>query len=193
MSLLGGAGFFAQADVTARFRAAFRIGPRPHPFSTKDTLMRSTLRFALPALAVLGLGTALFAEAHADPVEARQEHMKAMGAQLGILGKMAQGETPYDAAAASEAAAELSALAVGLTEAEGWWPEGTDNTSGADTKALPAIWENMDDFESKMDDLVTAAAAMEAVAGDGLEAVQGEMRTIGGACGACHSDYRERS
>ena len=155
--------------------------------------MNRSLTLTLPVLAALGLGTALMAEGHADPIEARQEHMKAMGAQLGVLGKMAQGETDYDADAASAAATELSALAVALTEAEGWWPEGSDTESGADTKALPAIWENMDDFESKMDDLVTASAAMEEVAGDGLEAVQGQMRGIGGACGACHSDYRQRN
>ena len=40
--------------------------------------------------------------------------------------------------------------------------------------------------------LSEAAAAMETAAGQGLESLQGAMGPLGGACGACHEDYRMR-
>ncbi len=151
--------------------------------------MTRLFRLSVATLVTAGIATSLLAMGHADAIKARQDHMKGYGAALGVLGKMAQGEMAYDAAAASEAANKLAELTT--ADQSNYWVEGSDINSGVETRALPAIWENFSDFEAKGQDLGTAAAAMAAVAGDGLEAVQGQIRGVGAACGACHRAYRQ--
>ncbi|MCL4133818.1 UNVERIFIED_CONTAM: hypothetical protein GTU68_021671 [Idotea baltica] len=106
---------------------------------------------------------------------------------LGIIGSMAQEKIPYDAELAGIAAANLAAVAA-LDETT-YWIEGT----AEGTKALPAIWENMDDFMAKQNGLTQAAASMAEVAGTDLASLQGAMGDLGGACSACHREYRERN
>ena len=57
-------------------------------------------------------------------------------------------------------------------------------------RALPDLWENQDDVMKKAAALSEAAAAMEMAAGTSLEALQGAMGPLGGACGGCHKTYR---
>lgn len=143
----------------------------------------------LTSLAALTLGTVAFAGGHSDQdpaVTARQAHMQLYAHNLGIIGGMAQEKIPYDAELAAIAASNLAAVA-GLDETT-YWPEGTSEG----TKALPAIWENMDDFMSKQDAMTQAAAAMAEVAGTDLASLQGAMGDLGGACSACHREYRAR-
>ena len=138
----------------------------------------------------LTLGTLAFAdEGHEgqDPsVVARKSHMQLYAHNLGILGGMAQGKIDYDAQAAQNAADNMVALA-GMEQGT-YWPEGT----AEGTKALPAIWENLDDFLDKEDGLHTASLAAAEVAGTDLESLQGAMAGLGGACSACHREYRAR-
>jgi cytochrome c556 len=151
-------------------------------------------RFILLASAtVLVFGTIAVADSHAevDPaVKARQAHMQLYAHNITILGGMAQGKVEYDASLAQIAADNLAAVA-GLDETT-YWPEGTGNDMIEGVKALPAIWENMDDFIVKQDGMITAAAAMAEVAGTDLAAIQGAIRDLGGACSACHREYRVR-
>ena len=70
------------------------------------------------------------------------------------------------------------------------WPGGSDNANDPNTRALPAIWENFPDVGAKAGALVEAATAMEAAAGEGLDALRGAMGPLGGACAACHESYR---
>lgn len=153
----------------------------------------------MPALRTIAIAaasafaaSAVFAASHSeglDPaVEARHAHMKLYGFNLGQLGDMARGNTDYDAEAASMAAANLVELA--SVDQTAYWTEGTATGETEGSRALPAIWEDYAGYEEKNAALLEAAMAMEAVAGDGLEAVQGQMRGVGGACGACHEDYR---
>lgn len=153
------------------------------------SIMKST---ALGLALALG-STAVFAEAHADAIaaaiEARQEHMKGYGGAMRTLGGMARGDVAYDAAAASEAAATLLELAG--ADQSSYWPEGSDNMStDIETRALPAIWENIDDVQAKSAALLEAATAMNAAAGESQEALAAAMGAVGGACGACHENYR---
>ena len=137
----------------------------------------------------IALSTMALADGHSDvdpAVKARQAHMQLYAHNIGILGGMAQEKIEYDAALAQIAADNLAAVAA-LDETT-YWPEGT----AEGTKALPAIWENMDDFLVKQEGLVTASAAMATVAGTDLASLQGAMRDLGGACSACHREYRQR-
>ena len=124
-----------------------------------------------------------------DILEARHGYMSLLGFNMGQLSGMAKGEIPYDAEGASLAAANI----VALTGYEVWplFVEGTSSEDLETSEALPAIWENPDDFRAKFAALREAAAgAPQAVAG-GQEAVGPALQKLGGACKACHDDYRE--
>lgn len=126
---------------------------------------------------------------HEAAIDARQSLMTLYAFNLGTLGGMAQGKMEYDADAAQVAADNLARLA--KVNQSAMWPQGSDNESVEGTRALPAIWENSDDMQTKLSDLVSASEAMAEAAGTDLESLQGAMRGLGGACGACHEDYRE--
>jgi cytochrome c556 len=124
----------------------------------------------------------------AAAVEARNTHMKAQGAAIGVLAGMAQGEVPYDATAASAAAAQL--LAVASEDMSAYWPVGSEAGAVAESRARPEIWTNMDDFMAKNAALVTAAEAMVAASAVDLASLQAALPAVGGSCGACHEAYR---
>jgi len=145
-------------------------------------------------LAVLTAATAvaLPVAAQQDPIQnaiaARKSHMTLYAHNLGVVGAMAQGAIPFNAEAATRAAANLDALA-NIDETT-YWPAESLGIEG--TKALPVIQETYDDFLAKQDGLKAATAALVTAAGTDLAALQGAMGAMGAACGACHQAYRAR-
>ncbi|MFK7859765.1 MAG: cytochrome c [Granulosicoccus sp.] len=145
-------------------------------------------------LALAGL-TASYAATAADgpfddAIKARQAMFQIYGFNTGLLGAMAKEKIPYDAEVAAEAAANLNAAAnFGQSQ---MWPPGSDNATegNATNRALPALWETYPAAVEKGDALKEAAAAMAAVAGDGLGALQGAMGDLGASCKGCHDDFR---
>lgn len=131
------------------------------------------------------IGTIVASAALAEtPHEMRQALMKANGKQLGIIGAMVQGKAPYDAAAASAAAAALAEQAN-----SDWVPLfPADSLDGK--RALPEIAANMDDFAAKHTALAEATTALAAAAGTDLDALKAAFGPVGTACGACHKVYR---
>lgn len=125
----------------------------------------------------------------ADAVEMRHGLMLQMATDLGKVGAMAKEEAPYDAAAASKAAANIAAIASVLSMDQ--FPAGSEYQKATDSFALPAIWENQPDFLQKVADLNTAAAAFQTAAGTDLASLQAGMGGIGGACAACHKAFRQ--
>jgi cytochrome c556 len=143
------------------------------------------MKFATKALAAslaLIAGMA-FAEVEAtDPlVIAQKDLMKSFGGAAKALGGMASGEVAFDAAAAAAAKAVLVAgsadIAVKFEKA------GVDPAS----TAKPDIWTNWDAFLVKAKGLTDAATALDVASVDGIKAGMGG---VGGACKACHTDYR---
>ena len=123
-------------------------------------------------------------------VTARQSQMKLYAFNIGLLGGMAKGEIEYDAAAASAAAGNLAALT--RTNQSRMWPMGSDNGALGDaTRALPAIWQEGSTTMAKGMAFGEAAAAMEAAAGQGLDELRAAIGPLGGACTACHKEYRQ--
>lgn len=139
----------------------------------------ATKAFAVGLMMVAGV--AIAAEATDPTVKARQELMDTIGMNTGILGKMAGGENPFDAAAA-EAAQTAIATAAGEIAAK-FEPQATDPKSTAKAD----IWTNWDDFVKKGDALKAAAEGMDATT---LEGVQAGMAGVGGSCKDCHTTYR---
>ena len=96
---------------------------------------------------------------------------------------------PYDAAAAQAAADSL----VEHATTPDWavmWPEGSAQGEVEDSEALPAIWENPEDFQAKHQALIDAVTAMQGAAGTELAAVQASLGAVGASCGGCHETYR---
>lgn len=140
---------------------------------------------ALPAVALAQSAE----DAADDAVEARHGFMTMLGINMGQLSGMAKGEIAYDEAAASRAAANIVALT--QYDAPALFVEGTSSEDRDDSEALPAIWENPDDFRAKFAALSEAAAGSpEAVAG-GQESIGPALQKLGGTCKACHDDYRK--
>lgn len=125
----------------------------------------------------------------ADAVETRHGLMLQMATDLGKMGAMAKGEAPYDAAIASKAAANLTAVASVISMEQ--FPAGSEVDKSADSFALPEVWANEADFVTKIAALNEATVAMQAVAGTDVEALKGGMAALGGACSGCHKVYRK--
>ncbi len=144
---------------------------------------------ALVTLAA-GLVTALPAAAQfqkpEDAIKYRKAAFTVMGAHFGRLGAMANGRVPFDAKAAADNAAVVSAMASLPWAAFG---EGTDK---GDTRAKPEIWKEMDKVKAgatKMqDEIAKLNAAAKAGNADQLKAAFGEAAKT---CKACHDAYRK--
>jgi cytochrome c556 len=145
------------------------------------------MRFVAKALILsltLTAGVAIAKDGVQDPtVKARMDLMDSIGMNTKILGDMAGGKAAFDASAAEAAKAALIAAA-GEIPAK-FEVEADDPVS----EARPDIWMNMEGFAEKAKGLETAAGAMDVAS---IEGVQAGMGAIGGACKACHSDFRAK-
>lgn len=147
------------------------------------------MKFAIPAMfaAALTLSAApVLAQDFSAQVKARQGQFRILAINLGILGSIAKGETPYDAATAKAAADSI--VAVTMINQGPLWPKGSDNMSIEGTKALPVIWDNPADLGAKWEALATAAKGLQAATdAAGIGAALGP---VGATCKACHDANR---
>jgi cytochrome c556 len=138
---------------------------------------------ALAVGAILAAGVAYAQEEPTDPnAIARSDLMKTVGMNTGILGNMASGKEPYDAAKAEGAKAALIEAA-GKIEATFMEQGAADPVS----EAKPEIWTSWDDFLVKAKALGDAAAAVDVAS---VETIGAGMGAIGGTCKDCHTTYR---
>ena len=117
----------------------------------------------------------------------RQGVMTAVGWNFGPMAGMVKGEIPFDAKAfalRAERVAFLSTLPL-----EGFIP---DSRIGK-TEAKAEIWDNMDDFKSKMETFQTEATKLSDLAktATALDAVKPQFGKVGQACKDCHDEYKE--
>jgi cytochrome c556 len=124
-----------------------------------------------------------------DAIEIRHGLMLQMASDLGKLGTIAKGQSPYDASVATKAATNLAAIASVISMDQ--FPAGSELGAAPDSDALPTIWTNSDDFAKKITDLNDAASFMVDAAGKDAGSIKGVMATMGGACSACHKAYRQ--
>jgi cytochrome c556 len=154
----------------------------------------TSIRTILVGLAAAGtLAGAVTAASHEAgvpaSVKARQATMQLYAFNLSTIGAMAQEKIEYDAEAAQAAAENLVKLS-SLNQGPMWEPAtSTDDIDG--TRALPEIWTDMEGVIEDAVALNEAAVAMEAAAGESLDALKQAMGPLGGACGDCHKAYRQ--
>ncbi|GGG76917.1 cytochrome c' [Salipiger pallidus] len=146
------------------------------------------LSIGLTALSLCTAGIAHAQETDAI-LKARQGQFRLIALNTGTLGDMASGKVEYDADAAQLAADSL--VGISSIHQAPLWPEGTSMEDISGTKALPAIMEDMNGFSTRWENFGNAAASMRQVAGEGLDAMRPAMAELGGACKACHDDYRD--
>ncbi|WP_298561616.1 cytochrome c [uncultured Aliiroseovarius sp.] len=148
--------------------------------------MKTARIFAFASLASLTIAGGLAAQTEpTNPtVIKRSETMKAIGGSMKTLAGMAKGEMAFDADKANAAVATI--VEKGMTVPAVFEANETDPA----TEALPAIWENWDDFAKKADDLVMAAKGVAEITEQG--AIGAALGQIGGTCKACHDDYRKK-
>ena len=72
-----------------------------------------------------------------------------------------------------------------------WFPAGSGPESGVKTSAKPEVWSRRAAFRLAQDNFAAAARSFEHAAASGnVEALRGEARKLGGACKACHDQFR---
>ena len=115
----------------------------------------------------------------------RHAIMDSLAGHMSALSLIAQGKVDQGAFTQSHA----EAIASGTAEIDALFPEGS---GGDGTEALPAIWDNPDDFADAVAKAREAGAALAEVAGgDDPTALMPAFAAVGKACKGCHEDYRE--
>lgn len=101
------------------------------------------------------------------------------------IGGMHREEIPLDEDVFVESTRDLAAVSGMMLE--GFMPEGAVGPS----RAMPAVWENWDDFEQNAQAFQDAAEMLAATAEqEGFEAARGLVQPMLGTCGDCHRTYR---
>lgn len=132
--------------------------------------------------AVVTCLVALAASASEGEVNYRQHTMSAVRGHMQAIVDIVRGDVPHmdHLATHARAMADLAEIAPTL------FPE---SSKGGD--ALEAIWEDADDFKSKLDAFREATAAFKTAAESGDRGqIMAGFRGLGQACKGCHDDYR---
>ncbi|RUO60574.1 c-type cytochrome [Pseudidiomarina insulisalsae] len=121
-------------------------------------------------------------------VEYRQKAFSVMQNNFAYMGDMLKGDMPFDAEIFKERAdtvAQMSSVPwVGFRQ-EGAMP-------GNNTDALPAIWDNWEDFQERAEQLQrdTYRLAQVAVAGNQNE-LRAAFKETAQNCKGCHDQYKD--
>ena len=150
--------------------------------------MRKCLFAVSAVVTIFASGSAAAQVKPEDVIKYRQSVYKIVGWNFAPMAAMVKGEKPYDKEAFARHAmivSQMSPLAM-----EGF-AAGSDK--GADTKAKPEIWTKSADFKEKMDKMVNETKKLAAVANAGsFDEIKKQFGTTGGACKACHDDYKNK-
>ena len=120
-----------------------------------------------------------------DPIAARQNIMKNVGAAMKAAGAMATGKAEYDALAAELAVRTINSSAIGFPM---FFPKGSE--TGGDTEAAPAIWSDMEGFSKSLAQLATDSATATEAAKGGMDTFKGAFFAMAKNCKACHEKFR---
>ena len=145
---------------------------------------RSALVFSVGAAMALGILPPLAQDAFTPPsspeeaVEMRQALMREDGGIMRSAGGLS----------GAEAVAAATTLRTNYGHIAELFPEGS---IVGDSEALPAIWENWEEFTAIIDTGIAAAddALAAAEAGDAA-GYAAALETLGGTCGQCHQQFR---
>jgi cytochrome c556 len=124
--------------------------------------------------------------AAAKVMHERHEGMETIGKTNKAIKRALDSSSP-NMAVVHAGAAQIADLS---RKASGWFPAGTGPEVGK-TGAKPAIWQNPQDFATKLHDFQAAAAAFNTAAMSGdVNAIKAKYGDLGQTCKACHDKYR---
>ena len=129
------------------------------------------------------LAVALPCAASQGDKDYRHHTMEAIGGHMQALFDILRGKVDH-----SE---HLSVHAAALAELAEITPTLFPPGSGDDTEALPAIWENPEDFAERLDAFKEAASNLRDAAGTGGD-LRAAAQQLGQACKGCHDSYRKK-
>ncbi len=145
--------------------------------------MMRRIGFAFSVLSVLTV-TAAIAQ-NTAVIKQRQDALEAVGKAVKEPVKMFKGDAEFDlkkVQAALKVMQEKAAILPTL------FPD--DSKVGEDTEALPAIWENKADVESRFKKLGEDAKKAEAGITD-KATFEAQFKDVMGNCSGCHKKYRK--
>jgi len=154
--------------------------------------MKLATRLYLLLLCLTPLSSAFAAD---DPlkkaIKARQGEMQLRSFNAGPLFGMAKGDIDYDANLAAKLAGNLKLLLDLDTSRH--WPQGSDlDNYFGDTTSLPKIWTTYPEILDYRKKYATAVNELDAVAGDGVDALRSKVSALGKSCKGCHDEFREK-
>ncbi len=137
--------------------------------------------------AALSAGTAFSVSADDKAaIKYRQAVMSAVGGHMGGSVAIIKGKVPYKE--------DLVAYATGLDDMANIAANAFKHkTDGGKTRAKPNIWEDVGDFDQKIEDLKKATADFLAAArSGGPEAAGAKLGAVGDSCKGCHKKFRAK-
>jgi cytochrome c556 len=142
------------------------------------------LRYLSAALLIV-IGASAVAAQNVDIIKDRKKHYEAMGKAVKEPTAMYKGDAEFDLAKVQAALKVIQEKAAILPKL---FPD--DSKTGADTEALPIIWEEKADFEARFPKLADAAKAAEAAITD-EETFPDAWKDVVGNCSGCHKKFRK--
>jgi cytochrome c556 len=133
---------------------------------------------------VLVVGASVALAQNVAVIKQRQDLMKANQETAKALDAMAKGTAPFDLA---KAKAGFKAFQGQAAKLKSLWPE--DSKTGAETRALPAIWTNLKDYLDWFDGLANDAKAAEESVKDEAS-FKTALPNVLDYCLGCHKDFR---
>ena len=141
--------------------------------------MLKRINYLLMGVTFMLSGSLLLAE-NSGYVE-RSKLMQNIRLEFSVLARMSREKIEFDESLATSARLNLLKFAASTPAVF------EDDDLPINSEALPAIWENWDDFLSKSEDL---EFALEGVDTSTLIDLRGSLGNVGAACGSCHQKYR---
>ena len=137
-------------------------------------------------ISVFFFGVVFASHSFADVISERQAEFKASSVSIkAIIAAIPDADT----ATIAEEAAKIGAWSMRLTT---YFPEGSNT---GDTKALPEIWSQFDEFSRIADNSAQAALELASLAQQGgadSEALTAALRKLGSTCNGCHEKFRKK-
>ena len=141
--------------------------------------MLTGIIYLLISLLFVSSGSILFA---ADSgYVARSKLMQNIRTEFSVLARMSQEKIEFGKSLAESARLNLLKLVASTPVIF------EDDGLPINSEALPAIWQNWDDFVSKSEDL---EFVLEGVDTSTLIDLRSSLGNVGAACGSCHQKYR---
>ncbi len=145
------------------------------------------LTLALAGLMALGVAGSAGADQYEDAIKYRRAAFSMVKWNFGPMGAMVKGEMPFDKAAFARHADNLAALA--KMPLDGF----IDGSDLGDTKSKPEVWEQRNEFESKMREFVDAADQLALVAKGGDQGeIKSKFSQTAKTCKSCHDDFKTK-